>query len=237
MKNKKVLFTIITLLVVITVGFIATVFSLYVLKMKEYKQQIDFLNSQIVNIDVQDDNKLEQNQSSSQNTSIESLSDAELTQISSFLNQKGNNPFLQSNYSNPSEVDLSYIISSHKYVANDQEVERYEQLTKYEVTTQLYKATTEELKNELISKFGVQFVTNMNTEECKYLKEEDSYYTVCGDDLYVEIVCTSGAKKDNYYTVNFKSKQETGMQIEGTVILAGQDTNSLFFVSNQVREK
>ena len=222
MKNKKVIFTIIGVIIIL---IIAIVVFLSIKSTKSNNKNNDELGKG-------------QNMIDSQNNEESILSNIELERIAKFLNKKENNGFLLSSYDDVSEVNLYYIISQPDNETTTQETEKYENLTNQEVTTGLYKMTTEEVKNVLIEKFGAQFITTMNTEECNYIEQEDSYYTLCGDNLYTEIICTSGSKVEDEYTVNFKSKEDTGYKIEGTVILSGQDDSDYwFFISNKVVEK
>ncbi len=212
MKNKKMIFAV-AIVVILIIAIIAFVMVNKIQKSDEQKVHTNVENTE------------------SKNEEIE-LNKEQLGEIANYLNQSDNNGFLLSSYNSPSEIDLYYIISEPKFSVTEEEFTEYEQLASEEVTTGLYKATSEEIKNLLVTKFGAQFVDNMNTENCHYLEQNDSYYTLCGDDLHVDIVCTKGVKKENTYIVDYESKEKTGIYIKGRVTLA----DGYLFISNELEE-
>ncbi len=204
MKNKKILCVV---LIVILLIIAIIIFAIFNNTQKSEKQKI--------------------------NTNEETeLSKDQLNEIANYLNESDNNGFLLSSYNGPSEIDLYFIISEPKFETTEDEFKEYEQLANEEVTTGLCKVTSEEIKDLLVTKFGTQFVEHMNTANCNYLEQNDSYYTLCGDDLHVDVVCTKGVKKENTYIVDYESKEKTGNYIKGRVIL----TDGYLFVSNELEE-
>lgn len=165
------------------------------------------------------------------------LNKIELKEIEEFLNKEENNGFIKSTYNNAKEVDLYYVFSTREYLANDEETKKYENYSKSVITSPLYKVTQEQVNNVLASKFGIEGInSDFNYgDNFEYIEQEDSYYFINCDDLYIELNCISGTKTDNVYVVDYESKETTGSQIEGRVTLMKQsDTNNYFFVSNKV---
>ena len=180
-------------------------------------------------------NEVTNNIQERENDKEEELTIAELSKIENILNQEENIRFLYSSYTKMSEVNLYFVFSRPKYIANENERERYEELTNTELTSPLYKVPTEEIKNILTLKFGAEDVKEINKEDLMYLEEEDSYYFINCDDLSMEITCTSGTKKNNEYVVNYETKEDSGFELKGTIKLYIQESDFAYFIiSNKV---
>lgn len=173
------------------------------------------------------------------------LSSNQLKAVEAFLNLKGNNGFILSSYKNISGVNLYYIFATNKYhVESDEEIKKYEKLTNSTVTSGLFKVSTEEIENLLVSKTGAQIgdeaIKAIKPNNFTYSQEDDSYYFLNSDDLFIKVKCTSGTKVADTYTVNYESAEETGFSIKGTIVLeknsSPNNQNDWFFVSNEVIE-
>ena len=165
------------------------------------------------------------------------LNSNELKRIEDILNEEENVRFLYSSYNNMNEVNLYFVFSRPKYLASGDEIRRYEELTKTEITSPLYKIPREEIENLLTLKFGAQFVKEINEEDLKYLEEEDSYYFINSDDLSLEIDCISGTRDNDEYIVNYETKEESAFELKGTIKLYIQESDFAYFIiSNKVKE-
>lgn len=165
------------------------------------------------------------------------LNKIELKEIEDFLNKEENNGFIKSTYNNAKEVDLYYVFSTKEYFADGEETKKYENYSGSVITSPLYKVTQEQVNDVLTNKFGIEGIDNDFNygDNFEYIEQEDSYYFINCDDLYIESNCTKGTKTNNIYVVNYESKATTGNQIKGTVTLMKQDNvNNWFFVSNKV---
>ena len=225
-EDKKLLILIVILLVVCIVAALAAL-AVFIHTNKVTKDAVtdDFKNQESNTVGQLDDEQ-----------EIE-LNSNELKRIEEILNEEENVRFLYSTYNNIDEVDLYFVFSRPKYLANGDEIKRYEQLTKTEITSPLYKVPREEIENLLTLKFGAEDVKEINKEGLKYLEEEDSYYFINCDDLSLEINCTSGTKKNNEYVVNYETKEDSAFELKGTIKLYIQESDfSYFIISNKVEE-
>ena len=221
-SNNKMIFIIVMLIVIIVILLSVLFIQSKILQNNapSNERQNEITN----NIQEDDDKEVE-------------LTSSELRKIEDILNEEENVRFLYSSYTKMSEVDLYYVFSRPKYIANEEEIGRYEELTNTELTSPLYKVSTEEIKNMLTLKFGAEDVKEINKENLTYLEEEDSYYFINSDDMSLEITCTSGTKKNNEYTINYETKEDSSFELKGTVTLNIQDSDSSYFIISNKVEK